>query len=78
VEQLLIFYEATVATCSVSRAGLLSHAKPFQARLSGDSAQVPTRVEANARLGSRTAVFIYYIQRFTNLDDQTPTSKDCG
>jgi len=29
VEQLLIFYGATVATCSVSRAGLLSHAKPI-------------------------------------------------
>jgi len=25
----LIFYGATVATCSVSRAGLLSHAKPI-------------------------------------------------
>jgi len=42
VEQLLIFYEATVATYSVSRAGLLSHAKPIQVRLSGDSAQTPT------------------------------------
>jgi len=29
VEQFLIFYGATVATCSVSRAGLLSHAKPI-------------------------------------------------
>jgi len=44
VEQLLIIYEDTVATCSASRAGLLSHAKPIQARLSGDSTQMPTVV----------------------------------
>jgi len=31
-----------VATCSASRAGLLSRAKPIQARLSGDSTQMPT------------------------------------
>jgi len=37
VEQLFIIYEDTVATCSASRAGLLSRAKPIQARLSGDS-----------------------------------------
>jgi len=45
VEQLLIIYEDTVATCSASRAGLLSHAKPIQARLSGDSTQMPTEVD---------------------------------
>jgi len=39
---LLIIYEDTVATCSKSRAGLLSHAKPIQARLSGDSTQMST------------------------------------
>jgi len=42
VVQLFIIYEDTVATCSASRAGLLSRAKPIQARLSGDSAQMPT------------------------------------
>jgi len=42
VEQLFIIYEDTVATCSASRAGLLSRAKPIQARLSGDSTQMPT------------------------------------
>jgi len=36
VEQFII-YEDTVATCSASRAGLLSRAKPIQVRLSGDS-----------------------------------------
>jgi len=46
VEQLLIIYEDTVATCSASRAGLLSHAKPIQARLSGDSTQMPTSVDS--------------------------------
>jgi len=37
---LLIIYEATIAIYSVSRAGLLSHAKPIQVRLSGDSTQI--------------------------------------
>jgi len=45
VEQLFIIYEDTVATCSASRAGLLSRAKPIQARLSGDSTQMPTVYE---------------------------------
>jgi len=50
VEQLLIIYEDTVATCSASRAGLLSRAKPIQARLSGDSTQMPTLDEKVAEL----------------------------
>jgi len=45
VEQFLIIYEDTVATCSASRAGLLSRAKPIQARLSGDSTQMPTTIQ---------------------------------
>jgi len=42
VEQLLIVYGDTVATYVSRRAGLLSHAKPIQARRNGDSAQMPT------------------------------------
>jgi len=49
---LFIIYEDTVATCSASRAGLLSHAKPIQARLSGDSTQIPIQVSPPATKAS--------------------------
>jgi len=71
---ILIFYEATVA-CSVSRAGLLSHAKPIQARLSGDSAQMPTEkarkhnmIKTPALIVS-TAVCLDPVRRLEDADD---------